>query len=171
MDGWERQGWREEGEHFISSQKVPSGTLSAPGPFNSKKLVPLYLCPTCWIENQGKSAPREMSNQGSGLHFLFSGMLTKQEKTETDMIKRLSLSVVLWWRGQKWDWINFYSLKQGLESRSIILFKKKKIMKFDVFFTCLLGRKITSGTQINAIRDICHQRNICGDEKEKIQSS
>lgn len=43
--------------------------------------------PMCCIENQGKSAPREMSNQGSGLHFLLNAMLTKQEKTETNMVK------------------------------------------------------------------------------------
>lgn len=28
-----------------------------------------------------------MSNQGSGLHFLLNGMLTKQEKTETNTVK------------------------------------------------------------------------------------
>lgn len=28
-----------------------------------------------------------MSNQGSGLHFLLNGMLTKQEETETNTVK------------------------------------------------------------------------------------
>ena len=37
--------------------------------------------------HQSKPAPREMPNQGPGLHFLFKDMLTKQEETETNTVK------------------------------------------------------------------------------------
>ena len=68
----------------------PVSTLAGATPA-SKLLMAGSLCPSTYANvlnwKSRRTAPREMSNQGSGLHFLLKGMLTKQEETETNTVK------------------------------------------------------------------------------------